>query len=146
MPKPSEVKAGAKPFGNSKEIVKPNRGLNEIARIRQAHSKEDLQKYNSILTKQGWKVNPEGEFFEIDNSEAGRGAPYYVSREKNMHNLTDPTRNHTSTWDEGNALRRGNIVNVANGVTNGSNLRRSRRNRRTTRRRASRKHRRTYRK
>jgi hypothetical protein len=76
----------------------------------------------------------------------GKGTPYYVSITGNMHNITDPKRSHTSTWDEKNALRRRNIINVANDVTNGSNLRRSRRNRRTTRRRASRKHRRTYRK
>jgi hypothetical protein len=135
--KPSQVKAGANPFGAPKELVKPNRGLNDIARIRQSHSKEDLIKYNEILTKEGWKINPKGEYFETNDSEVGKGAPYYVSSSKNLHNITNSERKHTSTWDESNALSRSNIIDV-----NAAARRNSRRNRR----RSSRKHRRSYRK
>ena len=138
MPTPSQVKAGANPFGAPKEVVKPNRGLNNIARIRQSHSKEDLKKYNEILIQEGWKINPKGEYFETNNSEVGKGTPFYVSSSKNVHNITNSKRPHTSTWDENNALSKSNIID-----SNAAERRNSRRNRR---RRASRKHRRTYRK
>lgn len=151
MPRPSEVRAGASPF-KSEKFVKPNHRLINIANIRQSHSKEDLIKYNEILTKEGWKVNPTGEYCETNDSGLGKGSPYYVSRSNSLYNITDPERKHTSTWYKSNALLRSNIIDIDSDLAAADSdpapaTRRNSRKRRTTRRRrASRKHHRTYRK
>ena len=142
MATPSQVKAGASLFGK-KENVKVNHGLNEVAAARKKQIQNDLNAYNSILKKKGWKVNPEGEFYEINRSEVGKGTPYYIDKTLNLHNLRDSERDHTPTWNKSKAVSEKEDLHIPHEA---AAARRNSRKRRNTRRRASRKHRRTYRK
>jgi hypothetical protein len=152
MGTPSQIKAGLSPFG-PKDTVKVNRGLNEIAAARKKQYQNDLNVYNTILKEEGWKVNPEGIFYEINNSEIGKGAPFYVDKNLNMHNLRERNREHTPTWIKSKAVSEKEDLHIPHEVAaaarRNSRRRATRRRatrRRATRRRASRKHRRTYRK
>ena len=155
MPTPSELlklaKAGKSIF-EKKEVVKPNRGLKNLASIRQSHSEAQLKAYRNTLLEEGWEKTPEGEFSSVNTSEIGKkreeegdSSTFYVSDDNMRQGRLDESRIRLTTWEEPEALSESDIFGntSAAAVAKRRNMRRSTR-RRSSRRRSTR--RRTYRK